>query len=112
MKKVEFINLTPHDINMNDGKTFVKSGEIARVAESFEETKVKYIKKVSFGGVSGLPDPKEGVMYIVSSVIMDALPLRADLCSPITFGPDVVKNEKGHIVSVPALKVRKGLKNE
>ena len=103
---MKFINLTPHDINMNNGDVFEKSGNVARVQEVFEETHNPILKSSRYGEVYDLPEKKEGVMYIVSSIVMDALPERKDLCSPITFGPDVVRNVKGHIVSVPALKCR------
>lgn len=84
------INLTPHEIVVmsDDNKiveTFKPSGTVARCA-----TKTKQVGSVdnialyvsSSGNVEGLPEPQPNTMYIVSLVVRQAAPARADLASP------------------------------
>lgn len=58
------------------------------------------ICRQEFGDVQGLPDPQDGVKLIVSAMVLAASD-RADLVAPATGHPETVRNEKGHIVSVP-----------
>ena len=58
----EFINLTPHDIKLNDGTTYPASGKIARVANSFTNFCCG-IAKVFYGEVENLPEPKRGTLF-------------------------------------------------
>ena len=49
----------------------------------------------SFGAVSGLPEPKPSVLYIVSQLVFDAARDRCDLLVP----HDIVRDKKdGHIL--------------
>lgn len=97
---MQFINCTPHDIVLNDGTVFPKSGNIARVSVSFSEFDSDGICRQVFGDVEGVPEPEEGKCYIVSAVVLSASD-RDDVVAPATGHPDVVRNDKGHIVSVP-----------
>lgn len=97
---MEFVNLTPHAIVLNDGRTFEPSGAIARVSASFAEAGPDLFTQV-FGEVENLPAPVEGTTFIVSGLVKAALPERSDVVAPATGHPAVVRNEKGHIVSVP-----------
>lgn len=94
---MEFINLTPHIIVLNDGREFPSAG-IARVANSFTEI-VDDICHVEYGEVEGLPEPKTNTMYIVSQMVLNASN-RTDLVAPATGHPDCVR-ENGFIKSVP-----------
>ena len=112
----EVVNLTPHPITIrlgNDAKsdvTFAPSGTIARVAEkTVKPTRNEVFGfpvagKTVFEAVVNLPEPKEGVIYIVSGVVA-ANVSRPDVFSPAT-GPDdnAIRNEKGHIVAVTKFK--------
>lgn len=105
---MNYVNLTPHDINMRrhkNGREFTcpASGEVARV-ETVEEQVSRtrfflpcYTRR--FGKVEGLPEPKEGTVYIVSSLVLENVRGRTDVVAPDT-GPTAVRNEKGHIVAV------------
>lgn len=95
----KFRNFTPHTINLNDGRSFASEG-IARVSASFTEFNNDGICRQEFGEVEGLPAPEEGVKLIVSAMVLSASN-RTDLVAPATGHPDTVRNEKGHIVSVP-----------
>jgi len=99
---ITFINLTPHAIVLNDGTTFQPSGIIARVGSSFSEFNSDKVCEQVFGEVQDLPQPKKDGSYIVSGLVLAALKgSRADVVAPATGHPNVVRNDKGQIVSVP-----------
>ena len=101
---VELINLTPHPIVVDNGsarKVYEPSGVVARV-----ETESTVVGEVDgFDVVTNrvlghnVPDPKEGVVYIVSAMVLALLSDRTDLVAPDT--GKAARNEQGHIVSVP-----------
>lgn len=101
----EFINLTPHDIKLNDGTVYPTTGRIARVANTFSNF-CNGIAKVFYGEVENLPEPKRGTMYIVSAMVLAAEKAknkcyrRKDLVAPATGHPDCIRKD-GFIVSVP-----------
>jgi len=95
---MKFVNYTPHTIVLNDGREF-KSLGIARVEASFTDIVLDVCEQV-FGAVQGLPDADGKVRVIVSGMVLGAS-ARGDLVAPATGHPDTVRNEKGHIVSVP-----------
>ena len=98
------INLTPHVINiinihqeyMNE-ELIHPSGIIARVSEQSKHFcfigEVEIIKKV-LGVVENLPEPKDGVFYIVSAMVRMAAPERKDILSP----GDQVRDMEGKII--------------
>lgn len=100
-----FINLTPHDIKLNDGTIYQASGKVARVANKFSNFCCG-ISKVFYGEIENLPEPEDGVYYIVSAMVLVAnndKPVwnrRGDLVAPATGHPDCVRKD-GFIVSVP-----------
>lgn len=98
---MQFINLTPHAIHMNDGTTHTTSGTIARVSQKFGDANEHGICKQVFGEVENLPAPQEGITYIVSGFVLAACKDRQDVVAPATGHPNTERNEKGHIVSVP-----------
>lgn len=92
------INLTAHTINeVTTGAVIPTSGRVARVKTStIKDTEfLGYpIFKTTFGEVEGLPEPEEGVMYIVSALCMNACPDRKDLLAP----GNLMRNEQGQPV--------------
>jgi len=99
---MKFVNLTPHVIAINDGRTFPSVG-LARVQATFGDFDNDGVTSQLFGAVEGLPEPEEGTSYIVSGLVLTAMAAsaRKDLVAPASGHPEVVRNEKGHIVSVP-----------
>ena len=101
----EFVNLTPHDIKLNNGTVYPASGKVARVENDFSNFCCG-ISKVFYGDVENLPEPKRGTMYIVSAMVLAAesskhrLCRRRDLVAPATGHPDCIRKD-GFIVSVP-----------
>lgn len=95
---MEYINLTPHSIKLNDGTEYPSKG-IARVKAEFKKVEDN-IYSQEFGEVEGLPAPKENVTYIVSILVLQATD-RTDVVAPATGHPETIRNDKGHILSVP-----------
>ena len=95
-----FINFTPHAITLNDGRTFPSAG-IARVSNSFTNF-VDDVCDVTYGDITGLPDPVDGTMYIVSAMVLVAAKAagRTDCIAPATGHPECIRKD-GFIVSVP-----------
>lgn len=96
---VQFINCTPHDILLNNGVVFKASGNVARVSNTFTKFDSNLCCQVKYGALENVPEPKEGVKYIVSAMVL-ADSDRKDLVAPATGHPDCVR-DKGMIVSVP-----------
>lgn len=97
-----FKNFTPHSIVLNDGTVFASEG-LARVSASFSEFDENGVCTQVFGEVTGLPTPEDGVLLIVSAMVLSAAQSqgRTDVVAPATGHPLCVRNEAGHIVSVP-----------
>ena len=94
-----FVNLCPHQIVLNDGRVFPPSGNVARVSSSFSEFDSEGICSNVFGEVTGLPEPQENTIYIVSMLVA-GIAKRADVVSPATGHPDCIR-EAGQVKSVP-----------
>jgi hypothetical protein len=98
---MNYINLTPHAIKLNDGRIFETSGIIARVSTSYTDF-VNDIATVTFGNVENLPEQKPDVLYIVSAMVKQAIGnKRNDLIVPATGHKDCKRNSDGQIISVP-----------
>jgi len=85
----QIINLTAHPLTVIRGSRIVlsvpPSGIVARLIQhDAGMPDVLGIPVVSrrFDGVTGLPDAREGVMYFVAGMVLDALPQRVDLLAP------------------------------
>ena len=105
---MEFINLTPHTIVIKTEtkeKKIDPSGTVARVAveekEAGEIEGIPVIKR-GFKEVEGLPEPKDGVVYLVSSLVLSAVKGRGDVFAPDT-GNTAIRNEQGQIEAVTRL---------
>lgn len=95
------VNLTPHTLHIHghgDQKFMIPaSGIVARCEQ--KNVFVKHIKfagedipvfKSEFGAVKNLPEPKEGVLYVVSKIVAEAIKgTRDDILIP---GP-AIKDE-------------------
>ena len=97
-----FKNFTPHAVALNDGTVFPSMG-IARVSASFSTPDTNGICSQIFGDVTGLPEPQDNVFFIVSALVLSAAKEsgRTDCVAPATGHPETIRNEAGHIVSVP-----------
>lgn len=100
------VNCTPHTVlllpDAGTPRTFPASGVCPRV--TVDEAVVSTFDGVDivcnkYGEVKDLPAPKEGVIYIVSSLVMTACPDRTDLVCPAR----LVRDTEGRIVGCKAL---------
>ena len=96
---MNYINLTPHATRLNDGREFAPHGVIARVSSSYQKIDWEtYI--VEFGQIQNLPEPQNGLRYIVSALVEQATWNRPDVVSPATGHPECIRQD-GQIFSVP-----------
>lgn len=112
-------NLTPHTINIysESGDILLgsyKSEGTARVAVTTVPMKALvedsqagslFIPVVErhWGEVEGLPEPEEGIVNLVSSLVLSRVPERTDCYAPDTGPQSVLRNEEGQIVGVRRL---------
>ncbi|MBF0437422.1 MAG: hypothetical protein HQL77_18945 [Magnetococcales bacterium] len=97
---MEFINLTPHTVRLNNGTEFPSMG-VAMGASSYSSFDDNGIATVNFGFPIDLPDKKPGVYLIVSELLLQAFgAVRPDLVAPATGHPETIW-ENGQVVSVP-----------
>ena len=104
-----FINLTPHTINIlnehdQEIMAIPANGIVARCSLS-EETVMMIdginVTRQTFGDVFDLPEPQEGTFFIVSRLVAMAAPDRLDLLIP---GP-LVRNDQGQPIGCHGLSV-------
>jgi hypothetical protein len=96
---MNIVNMTPHAISLADEAgevvaTFAPSGQVVRMATSQEvvgELFGRPLRRTVFGEVSGLPEPQDGVVYLVSSLIAQRVQ-RVDVVSPDT-GPTALRKD-------------------
>ena len=95
-------NYTPHKMltyRPDDGDAVLlpQSGNV-RLAESFVDGGTLPnglpLTLLQYGAAEGLPDPVEGVVYVVSQLVVNAHPERED----IVFPAGLVRNDEGDIV--------------
>ena len=99
---MEIVNATPHAVALNDGTVFPPSGNVIRIQSTLTNTdKPGFFSRVYMPQVSNLPKAIDGRYFIVSAIVKNACPDRADFVSPATDHPQARRNDKGHIVSVP-----------
>jgi hypothetical protein len=106
---MKIVNMTPHPINLNGGPEFPPSGTVARVNAVYEDLNGRDFPSFrrDRGEIINLPSVTEGTVFIVSGLVFDEAVRqgRTDVIAPATDHPDVVRNERGHIVSVPGFVV-------
>lgn len=104
MSNPRFLNLTPHAIAIVNGPTVPPSGQLARCASRsvpVGEHGGVPLSRVTFGAVEGLPEPEEGVLYLVSALVRAAVSSRSDVASP----GDLVRDEKGAVLGCKGLTI-------
>lgn len=119
-KTVQLVNKTPHIINliMEDGAKItlvpvlptprVSSGSVATAKYTVldENGNAHSIvrERPEFGEVVDLPEPKEGVVYIVSMLVAARANDRTDLVSP----GRQIRNEAGQVIGCAGLQGKEG----
>lgn len=108
-------NLTPHPIVFEgiDGEiTTIQPEPVpARVREVLTPKGIVIFNGVSiprftpsYGEVTGLPERKADIFYIVSNQVRQALPERGDLFSPCKY----IRNEQGNVIAAEGVIYNKG----
>lgn len=102
------VNLTPHTVTLvtdEDQFDLPPSGQVARCSPTTKVVDVLQVGGMNvpirvtwMGEVSGLPEPEDGVLYLVSRVVAETLSQRGDLI--IT--DDTVRDDNGRIVGCRA----------
>ena len=114
---MKIVNLTPHTLTVVDdsGNTVLSvapSGNVARVTT--QQTVVGNVAGIDivrtvFGDVDGLPAPQPDTVYVVSTLVLQALKAngvdRDDVVAPDTSPASVVRNADGQIVGVKRFQV-------
>lgn len=102
------VNLTPHEIKIikeNEAWSIPPSGMVARCRQEekvIEQLEGKIpVTQLELGEVQDLPEPKQGVVYIVSHIVLQKCPERRDLVKP----GRVVRDEEGRIIGCCCLSV-------
>lgn len=109
---MQLINLTPHPLTLigQDGAvllTQAPDGPMARCAEDRRELGAVTLqdgasvplRSVGFGAVTGLPAPRDGVLYVVSRATAEAATGRDDVVYP----DEQVRDDDGRIIGCRAL---------
>ena len=113
-KTLNIVNLTPHALNLMPAGptgpvvTIPPSGQVARcVVDRVQVDTVTVtvdgisvpVNRTQFGAVTSLPDPQPDTIFIVSSVVAQAVPDRPD----VFIVDDAVRDEQGRIIGCRAL---------
>ena len=109
---MKIVNLTPHELNLMpqgpDGPvvTIPPSGQVARCQVNRVQIYTVTVdgisvpvNKTQFGTVSGLPDPQPDTIYVVSTLVAQAVPDRRD----VFIVDDAVRDNQGRIIGAKAL---------
>lgn len=102
-----FVNLTPHQIDeQTTGLSIPSTGTArikmqSRVIDTVEGVPLYHSYYV--GNLEGLPEPVEGVIYIVSALALNAIPAdRTDVVAP----GDAVRDETGRVIGCKGFRCR------
>jgi len=104
----KFVNLIGHDITISGFGTLPRAER-----PCFVETKQRIIGKVAgipivethFEKIVNLPDPEDGVYYIVSRVTMEYIPFNREDIFCVDTGPTAVRDENGQVIAVTQLSI-------
>ena len=102
----KFVNLIGHDITISGHATLPRCDNPCKV-----ETKQRIIGHLAgipvvethFEKIANLPDPEDGVYYIVSRIVMDFAPFDREDVFSVDTGPTAVRDQSGQVVAVTQL---------
>ena len=102
----KFVNLLGHDVTISGYGTLSKCDDPCYV-----ETKQRIIGKVAgipiaethFEKIVNLPEPEEGVYYIVNRVSMSYIPFDREDVFCVDTGQSAIRDENGQVVAVTQL---------
>ena len=102
-----FINLTPHEIYETVTGLRIPTTNVARVRQCSKDVAVvdgvQIFRSDYEGSIQGLPEPQDGVIYIVSALALNAVPAdRTDVVAP----GNAVRNELGIVIGCAGFRCR------
>jgi len=98
---MKFVNLTPHEINLPHGESVRPTGYVARVnavQQQVDSVNGIPILVSQMLQTMNLPEPEDGVYYIVPAVVRTHSPKRKDLLSPTK----LIRDTDGRVVGCGA----------
>jgi hypothetical protein len=108
-----FVNLTPHPVTIfgdddTEVTTIPTSGMVARLTETATETETGSIDgiasvAVTLGAVDGLPDPTDGVIYIVSMPLLMGMRASGNTRMDVRYPYGQVRDAEGRIMGCRSL---------
>ena len=108
------INLIPHGVTIVDSEGHVcleyPSEGSARIVSSSEDSSAVNgigISQCTFQRVEGLPEPQEGILYLVSMPVAQICRARTDLICPDT-GVTALRSEDKKVIGVRGFVVYSG----
>ncbi len=106
---MEIVNLTPHEVKIigDDGNVVAvfPSAGVARASQHdvpAGEINSISVVKTEFGEVSGLPEPTEGVVFIVSRITVEAARAQGRTTDDLLTTSGAVRDDQGRIVGCRA----------
>lgn len=99
---MKFVNLTQHDLTIvlenGDGLVLPASGEVTRVTFSTQQVDevigIPIFKTVYEPEVTGLPEPEDGTIFIVSSLAAQTVK-RRDVLAPTK----LIRDDDGQVIA-------------
>ena len=102
----KFVNLIGHDITIS-GHGTLPMADVPCHVETMERTVGKVadipIVETHFSEIKNLPDPEEGVYYIVNRIAMDFVPFNREDVFCVDTGPTAIRDENGQVIAVTQL---------
>jgi len=112
MSTSKIVNLTPHTLCLASATV---AGELIEIEPSGTIARVDTIRELvgtldspggkiniyrtEYGDVVGLPEPEDGVIYVVSGLVKSCVPDQDDVYAPA----DLIRNEDGRVVGAAGL---------
>lgn len=102
----KFVNLIGHDVTISGYGTLERCDKPCNV-----ETKQRIIGQISnipiaethFEKIVNLPDPEDGVYYIVNRIVMTYIPFDREDVFCVDTGPSAIRDENGQVIAVTQL---------
>ncbi len=106
---MEIVNLTPHKVKVvDDDNNVVATFPSSGVARAYQhdvlasEIDLIPVVKTEFGEVSGLPEPTEGAVFIVSRITVEAARAQGRSTDDLLVTSGAVRDDQGRIVGCRA----------
>ena len=111
---LNIVNLTPHTITLLDSNDqsilLIASSGVARVSAKTTVIGYYFLKATEiprthtvYGQIEGLPDPENGIIYIVSGMVKSALAAQGIVRNDVVVPGNQVRDEQGQVIGCRSL---------